>query len=107
MGLEVVEAADGSEALERFRAHDIIAVVSDVRMPVMDGLELVEHLRREAPDVPIVLVSGSDEVRNRAGAQARGAFDFIAKPFDLFELGCRVLSAIGAHPPHAQRRRVA
>jgi CheY-like chemotaxis protein len=107
MGLDVVEAANGSEALERLQTHDIIAVVSDVRMPVMDGLELVEQLQSRAPDVPIVLVSGSEEVRTRADAQALGAFDFLAKPFDLFELGCRVLSAVAAHPPRVQRRRVA
>ena len=107
MGFEVVEAANGVEALERFGTHQIVAVVTDVRMPVMDGLELVERLQIEAQDVPVVLVSGSDEVRTRAGAQALGAFDFLAKPFDLFELGCRVLSAVAAHPQRVQRRRVA
>lgn len=107
MGLDVVEAANGLEALERFRARHVVAVVSDVRMPVMNGLELVEHLRSEAPDLPIVLVSGSDEVRTRAGAQALGAADFLAKPFDVFELGCRVLSAVAANPRRAQRRQVA
>jgi CheY-like chemotaxis protein len=107
IGLDVVEAANGLEALERFQTHEVVAVVSDVRMPVMNGLELVEQLQHRAPGVPIVLVSGSEEVRTRAGAQAVGAFDFLAKPFDLFELGCRVLSAVAAHPPRSQSRRVA
>jgi len=107
MGLEVAEAANGLEALERFRTHHVVAVVSDVRMPLMNGLELVAHLRDQGPDVPVVLVSGSDEVTTRAGAQALGAFDFLAKPFDLFDLGCRVLSAVAAHPQREQRRRVA
>jgi len=107
IGLDVVEAANGLEALERLQTHEVVAVVSDVRMPLMNGLELVEQLQRQAPDVPIVLVSGSEEVRTRAGAQALGAFDFLAKPFDLFELACRVLSAVAAHPPRSQSRRVA
>jgi CheY-like chemotaxis protein len=107
LGLEVMEAADGVEALELFRTHEFNAVVSDVRMPQMDGIALVEQLQRLAPDVPVVLVSGSDEVANRAGARALGAFDFLAKPFDLFDLGCRVLSAVAAHPARIQRRQVA
>jgi len=105
-GLEVVEAANGLEALERLRDHDVVAVVSDVRMPVMDGLELLQHLRQMAPEVPVVLVSGSEEVGTRATAQALGAFDFLPKPFKLFDLGCAVLGAIAAHP-RVPRRRVA
>jgi putative two-component system response regulator len=107
MGLDVVEASNGKEALELLHGHDFSAVVSDVRMPVMGGIELVEQLQRLAPDVPVVLVSGSDEVSSRAGAKVLGAFDFLAKPFDLFDLGCRVLSAVAAHPAKAHRRQVA
>lgn len=105
--LEIVEAANGVEALERFGSQAFSAVVTDVRMPSMDGLELVAHLQRLDPELPIILVSGSDEVSNRAGARALGAFDFLAKPFDLFELGRRVLSAVAAHPPRGHRRQVA
>ena len=107
IGLEVVEAANGLEALEQFRAHEVVAIVSDVRMPLMGGIELVEQLQGLAPDVPVVLVSGSEEVPSRAAAHALGAFDFLAKPFDLFELGCRVLSAVAAHAPRLQRQHVA
>ena len=105
--LEIVEAANGVQALERLGSQDFSAVVTDVRMPSMDGLELVAHLQRLDPDLPIILVSGSDEVSSRAGARALGAFDFLPKPFDLFELGCRVLSAVAAHPPRVHRRQVA
>jgi two-component system KDP operon response regulator KdpE len=105
--LEIVEAANGAEALERFASQDFSAVITDVRMPLMDGLELVSHLRQLDPELPIILVSGSDEVSSRAGARALGAFDFLPKPFDLFDLGCRVLSAIAARPPRVHRRQVA
>jgi CheY-like chemotaxis protein len=107
IGVDVIEAANGLEALEQFQAQEVVAVVTDVRMPLMDGLELLEHLRSRAPAVPIVLVSGSDEVTTRAGAHALGAFDFLAKPFDLFELGCRVRSAMAAHAQRVQGRCVA
>jgi two-component system C4-dicarboxylate transport response regulator DctD len=93
--------------LERFASQDFSAVITDVRMPLMDGLELVSHLRQLDPELPIILVSGSDEVSSRAGARALGAFDFLPKPFDLFDLGCRVLSAIAARPPRVHRRQVA
>jgi CheY-like chemotaxis protein len=105
--LEIVEAGNGVEALERCASEDFSAVVTDVRMPTMDGLELVAELQRLDPDLPIILVSGSDEVSGRAGARALGAFDFLAKPFDLFELGCRVLGAVAARPARVHRRQVA
>jgi CheY-like chemotaxis protein len=105
--LEIVEAGNGAEALERCASEDFSAVVTDVRMPTMDGLELVAELQRLDPDLPIILVSGSDEVSSRASARALGAFDFLAKPFDLFELGCRVLSAVAARPARVHRRQVA
>lgn len=107
IGLEVIEAANGLEALDQFQTHHVVAVVSDVRMPLMDGLKLVEQLRLRAPDVPIVLISGSEEVPTRAAARALGAFDFLPKPFDLFELGRRVLSAMADNAQRLQRRRVA
>jgi two-component system response regulator AtoC len=105
MQLEVVEAANGLEALKLIETHDFSAVVSDVRMPVMGGLELVAELQRVAPELPIMLVSGSEEVPDRASAQAIGAFDFLAKPFNMFELGCRVLSAVAS--PRPERQQVA
>jgi CheY-like chemotaxis protein len=58
LGYGIVTAANGPEALEKFAAEKFDLVVTDYRMPRMDGLELISRLRKLAPDLPIVLVSG-------------------------------------------------
>ncbi len=81
----VIEAVDGRDAVEKYSAHAeaITAVLLDVTMPVMSGLEAFDHIRRLRPDVPVLFMSGymSDgELRN-----LNGATDFIQKPFKLDE----------------------
>lgn len=100
----VVDAASGFEALELFREHAFNAVITDVRMPGMTGIDLVVELGRLAPDLPVIVVSGSDELETRRAAIAAGAYDFLPKPFSTYDLACRTLSAIAAC---AQRRAVA
>lgn len=100
----VVEAASAAEALERCREHAFSAVISDVRMPGMSGIDLVGELGRLYPGLPVIVVSGSDEVETRRAALAAGAYDFLPKPFRLMDLAYRTLSAIAACAP---RRAVA
>lgn len=95
-GLEVVEAGNGHEALEVVRQQYLDAVVSDVRMPELGGLELLERLLEHDPDLPVVLVSGSTEVQSRAGAVAMGAFDFLQKPVELAALQTAIVGAVEA-----------
>ncbi len=108
-GLSVVEAANGAEALALCREQEFGAVISDIRMPVMDGLDLMSHLQEMAPELPVILVSGSDEVGSPRAARALGAFDFLPKPFDLSTLSQRALSAVGANSDEraSERRAVA
>jgi two-component system, NtrC family, C4-dicarboxylate transport response regulator DctD len=94
--ISVTEAANGIEALELCRAHEFSAVVSDIRMPLMDGRELVAELQRLDPGLPVILVSGSDEVATPQAARELGAFDFLQKPFVLFDLARRTLAAIAS-----------
>ena len=61
LGHHVVTATSGAEALEAFKAHKIDVVVTDYKMPRMDGLELIGRLREQAPALPIVLLSGFAE----------------------------------------------
>ena len=58
LGHRIVTAANGPEALEQFAAHTFDLVVTDYKMPRMDGLELIVRLRKQAPDLAIILVSG-------------------------------------------------
>jgi DNA-binding NtrC family response regulator len=82
-GFSVVEAADGLAALELARQGEFEVVVSDVCMPRMGGMELLDRLGREAPQLPVVLVSAFADPGN---ALDRGAFAFFEKPVRLADL---------------------
>ena len=94
VGLEVVEAGNGRAALEEARASRFDVVISDVRMPRMGGLELLERLQLEEPALPVVLISGSNELENRHSAVSFGAFDYLAKPIELHAIQAAALSAL-------------
>ncbi|HET6440690.1 MAG TPA: sigma-54 dependent transcriptional regulator [Anaeromyxobacter sp.] len=82
-GHEVVEAADGREALANLSRQPADLVVSDIRMPDLDGVQLLERMRELAPDVPVVLVTAFGDVEGAVEAIRRGAFDYLAKPYDV------------------------
>ncbi len=85
-GLEVVEAKDGAEALERFEESFFPLVVSDLRMPRMDGMELLRHLAGRNPAPRVVLVTAHGSERQAVEAMKAGAWDYFRKPFDTAEL---------------------
>jgi CheY-like chemotaxis protein len=99
-GFEVVEASDGRAALEASRLAPFDVVISDIRMPRMGGLELMERLHLEEPHVPVVLMSGSSELSNRRSALEVGAFDYLAKPIRLGEVQSVALNAIAFRHAH-------
>ena len=80
-GYDVTIAVDGREALDAFRdgLHDL--VVTDIRMPGLDGLELLARLMAISPETPVVVVTGHGTIRTAVEAMKRGAFDFLTKPF--------------------------
>ncbi len=91
LGLEPVLAEDGASALLAFRQSACSLVVLDVDMPGLNGYELCGILRQEAgPFVPIVLVTGNDDVASVESAYAAGATDFICKPVNWPILGHRL-----------------
>jgi DNA-binding NtrC family response regulator len=100
-GYDVTEAADGESALRLSRQGDFDAVISDVCMPLMTGLELLERLSLEVPELPVLFVSGSIDLMNVEKARGYGAFDFLEKPVDLAELRARTLAAV----EEGERRR--
>lgn len=87
-GYEVKEANDGREALDcvhEFRPH---LVITDLMMPVMDGVELINRLRSdpETSEVPVVAITADTSAHSENRAREAGAVDFIAKPIDLASL---------------------
>src|SRR5262245_13755878 len=80
-GFDVVSAADGQEALARVAEKRFDVVVTDVVMPGMDGLELMDAIRRESPALPVVLVTAHEKSADAAvAAIRRGASDYLIKP---------------------------
>ncbi|HNY87848.1 MAG TPA: sigma-54 dependent transcriptional regulator [Candidatus Hydrogenedentes bacterium] len=89
-------AASGAEALAAAAEDPPALVVSDVRMPGMTGLELLQALKQALPALPVVLVTAYAEVRGAVGAMRHGAVDYLEKPIDLDELAALVRRALGS-----------
>jgi adenylate cyclase len=84
---EFVFAQNGQEALDRVKEHpDLDIVLSDINMPVMDGLTLLTHLPEANPTLKAVMVSAYGDLQNIRAAMNRGAFDFVVKPVDFDDL---------------------
>lgn len=82
-GGRVVEASCGAEALAAYSAYRPDVVISDIRMPGMDGLALLRAIHAADPDAEVILITGFGEMEDTVAALRYGASDFIAKPFDL------------------------
>ena len=93
-GLAAVEAADGQAALDRLRDSPFAAVLTDLRMPGMDGLELLSRITRDHPGLPVVVITAHATVETAVQALRLGAFDFLTKPFDRDEIRTVVRKAV-------------
>ena len=93
-GFRCREAADGVEALEKLEQQPAQLILSDVRMPRMDGLELLRNVRERWPDVAAVMVTAVADVEVGVGCLANGAMDYLTKPFHLEEVRARVRQAL-------------
>jgi DNA-binding NtrC family response regulator len=90
-----VDAYDsGRPALERFAAESYDLVISDLRMPGMDGMAVLAESKRLAPDVPVLLVTAHGTVESAVEAMKRGAYDYLIKPVKLDELELLVARAL-------------
>ena len=93
-GHEVVEAADGEQALEEVRAQLFDLVITDYRMPGMDGLELVRRIRMVNDQVAVIMITAYGTVEGAVEAMRLGAYDYIQKPFQLEELELKAERAL-------------
>jgi DNA-binding NtrC family response regulator len=80
-GYSVVIASSGEQAIERLEEGDIDLVVSDIRLPGINGVELTEWIQRESPDVPVIVITGHADINNAVDVLKLGASDYIVKPF--------------------------
>jgi len=93
-GFQCVEASNGLEALEQLATYSVALVLSDLRMPKMDGLELLRELRLRYPDVAAVMVTAVADVEIAVNCLAIGAADYVVKPYQLEDVRARVAQAL-------------
>src|SRR5690554_3056382 len=80
-GYNVRLASGGAEGLELARSLPFDAVIVDMMMPGMDGLAVLEELRKQDEELPVIMITAYASMENAIAAMKRGAFDYITKPF--------------------------
>ena len=105
-GYEVVTAADGNEALKRFLKGDIDLVISDLKMPGLSGVELLERIQAEIPGTPVMLLTGHGTVETAVEAMRLGAWDFLTKPVNIDHISLLAKQALDNRELLLKHRRL-
>lgn len=82
----VLTAANGEEAMEVLKTHPAQVVIADWKMPVCDGMHLIEQVRDTHPQTKVIMITAFGEVDDYLEAMNRGAFEFLSKPLNIDEL---------------------
>ncbi|MBS1616307.1 MAG: sigma-54-dependent Fis family transcriptional regulator [Bacteroidetes bacterium] len=93
-GFQIDEAADGAEGLKKIKEGKFDCVLCDVKMPKMDGLEVLSAAREARPDTPFIVISGHGTIETAVEAVKQGAYDYISKPPDLNRLLITIRNAM-------------
>jgi DNA-binding NtrC family response regulator len=93
-GYQIDEAADGDQALKLIGKNKYDAILCDIKMPKVDGIEVLDRSMETQPDVPVIMISGHGTVETALDATKKGAFDFIVKPPDLNRLLITIRNAL-------------
>ncbi|MCG2611135.1 sigma-54 dependent transcriptional regulator [Flavobacterium sp. SM15] len=91
---KVDEAEDGLQGLEKIKNEDYDLVLCDIKMPKMDGEEVLEAVKKIKPEIPMVMISGHGDLETAVNTMRLGAFDYISKPPDLNRLLNTVRNAL-------------
>jgi DNA-binding NtrC family response regulator len=103
-GYDVITAANGAEALSGMKAN-VHTVITDLKMPVLDGMALLKKLSADYPDVPVVMITAHGSVENAVEAVKLGAFDYLEKPFEQEQIRQVVAKAINTYALARQNAR--
>jgi DNA-binding NtrC family response regulator len=104
--LNILTAENGAEALEILEREPVDLLVSDIKMPVMDGLTLQDKARRIDPDLPVILLTAYGTVENAVEAMRRGAYDFVTKPINIDKFELLVLRALESRKMNEENQRL-
>ena len=100
--LTVHTAASAEEALEKMANHNYLLVFTDIFMPGMGGMDLLDHIKSQQPHTHVVVMTAQDTMNNTILAMRKGAYDYISKPFDfneIYELIDKVMASSRVTPP--------
>ncbi len=95
--LEVKTAADGTEALEMMAAAPATVVLLDIKMPGLEGKEVLKNIRRDYPATQVIMITGYPDVEGAVECMKQGAVDYLTKPFRIDELETLVKKALDSH----------
>ena len=104
LGHVVDSCKDGAVAIEKLRRSLVDLVITDLRMPNVDGLELLSHIIERYPGLPVVMITAHGTVDSAVEAIKAGAFDYVSKPFDQEELRDIVRKAIATRSANARHQ---
>ena len=96
-GVEADYALDGYDALLKMRECEYDVVLLDLKLPGMDGSELLKLLRKEYPQVPVLLITGHGDPENETDVELMGAFDYLLKPVQLEDLIAKMREAVSGN----------
>ncbi len=91
--IHVTPALNGTEALQRMRHGDFDVAMLDLKMEGMDGIEVLKILRKMAPELPVIMLTGHGCQISAQDALANGAFDYLSKPYDFEDLLLKIREA--------------
>jgi DNA-binding NtrC family response regulator len=92
-GFSIHTAADGNQALEIMSQHPINIVLLDIKMPGLDGIEVLRHIRTQHPETVVIMITGHPTIDSAIECTKLGAIDYLVKPFRVDELEALVLKA--------------
>ena len=93
-GFKVDEAGDGAEGVKKIEEYNYDCILCDIKMPKMDGIEVLQKAQELKPDVPFIVISGHGNIETAVDAVKKGAYDYISKPPDLNRLLITVRNAM-------------
>ena len=93
-GFTVDEAADGAEGVKKIKENNYDCILCDIKMPRMDGIEVLQVAHEERPDTPFIVISGHGNIETAVDAVKKGAYDYISKPPDLNRLLITIRNAM-------------
>ena len=97
-GFDVIEAADGAEAILKVQSEKPDIIILDIMMPVLDGLEVCKQVRKMS-DIPIIMLTAKDDDDDRILGLEIGADDYITKPFGMMEMISRIKAVLRRSAP--------